>query len=728
MFGFSTIDIVVIVVYFLVLVYIGFRSMKTIHNQEDFFLAGRRFGKLVQTFAAFGQATSSDTAVSVTTTTVTNGAGGIWSALNLLFATPVYWMTSVWYRRMRVLSIGDFFEERFQSKSLAGAYAAVQAVYLMMLLSLGFNAMSKTVMALTPKTVEQFSVVEMAEYERSLELDKLEAVDYMSLSAAEKERLEQLHLEKPRNVFSHTSKEMLIWVVSIIVLIYSAAGGLHAAFVTDTVQGMFILLLSIILLPFAFTRINSLYGGSGALGAFRIMHEKLPESFFEVMGSPSNIDFTWYYILTISIMLTFTVMVDPNQLSTTGSARNEYTARLGCTTGCYLKRFCTVMWGVLGLAAIVLYGKSVRDPDLMWGHATRDLVGPLNLGLVGLVAVCFMAALMSSADCFMVTSSNLLTRNLYRVLVPSRTEEHYINIGRFLGAATIIGGAVITLGFESILQQMKFLWDFSIIFAAPFWLGILWRCATRKAAWFSVIAALVLFFIFPGILPFFAKGLRTNSYLLKMTDPRVVERQYTAHEMDVQERNEEIAKWDRLEADIKKLMPKPEPIEVGQRCTKHYLQPRKSIFWRDGVKMNEQGLLQGYGMLNPDLLLYDKLGFDLAKNPYALNETLRILTRMLMPIFIMVLVSYLTRPNDRRLLDMFYVKMKTPVLEDRQADQRELEISYSNPHRFDHLKMFPGTDWEFCRWNKVDIVGFTASMLIAFAIVGLLYLIVSIGG
>ena len=62
MFGLALIDILVIVAYFLVVIGIGFWSMRRIKNQEDYFLAGRRFGKLIQTFAAFGQATSSDSA------------------------------------------------------------------------------------------------------------------------------------------------------------------------------------------------------------------------------------------------------------------------------------------------------------------------------------------------------------------------------------------------------------------------------------------------------------------------------------------------------------------------------------------------------------------------------------------------------------------------------------------------------------------------------------------
>ena len=95
---------------------------------------------------------------------------------------------------------------------------------------------------------------------------------------------------------------------------------------------------------------------------------------------------------------------------------------------------------------------------------------------------------------------------------------------------------------------------------------------------------------------------------------------------------------------------------------------------------------------------------------------------------LLILLGYLTKPDDEKALDRFYAKMKTPVLVDRKADQRELELSYAKPHRFDHLKMFPNTSWEFCKWDKTDTVGFGIALLVAFGIIGLLLLVVSIGG
>ena len=52
----QTLDYVVLVSYFLVLIAIGVYASRKIHRQVDFFLGGRSFGKLLQTFAAFGAA------------------------------------------------------------------------------------------------------------------------------------------------------------------------------------------------------------------------------------------------------------------------------------------------------------------------------------------------------------------------------------------------------------------------------------------------------------------------------------------------------------------------------------------------------------------------------------------------------------------------------------------------------------------------------------------------
>ncbi len=677
MFGLPLLDTLVIVVYFSIVLGVGAWASRRVKSEEGFFLAGRRFGKFVQTFASFGQGTSADNAVGVTTTTFHNGAAGIWSSLLYLFGTPVYWFTSSWLRRLRVLTLGDFFVERYGSRRMGALYALIGAVGMMAFIALGFNAMAKTVLAITPAEIPL---------------------------------------------------DALVWGVCVIVMLYAAAGGLEAAFLTDTLQGIGIIALSILLIPFAWARINLLYGGQGMRGALRTIHARLPDSHFDIFGSPHAIDFTWYYIVALSVMALLTVVIQPNMLVTCGSARDEYAARYGFVVGSYLKRFCTVLWGVFGLAAIVLYAGYIDDSDLIWGYATRDLLGPLGLGLVGLMIACLMAALMSTADCLMLTCSSLLTHNLYRPLMAGRSPRHYVWAGRVFGAAVLLGSAWIALQFDTILQILRFIWEMNVALVPAFWLGMKWRRANRWGAWFSTVIGVVAFLVLPLLLPTVLPTLRTHPQLLQRTDPAPLVREYHATEADVRIREAEIEAWQTARDAGQSSGPRPEPLAVGQGFTRTYQLPRKAVFWTQDIRADDHGNLSGRGALSLELVLLDRLGFHLAQNPYALNETLRILIRTFSPLVVMLLVCLATPPDDPALLARFYAKMRTQVVADRSHDAEELAASLADPHRHEQQLLFPGSRWEFYRWNREDACGFLLSIGAVFAVLGFMQLLLTIGG
>jgi hypothetical protein len=63
--------------------------------------------------------------------------------------------------------------------------------------------------------------------------------------------------------------------------------------------------------------------------------------------------------------------------------------------------------------------------------------------------------------------------------------------------------------------------------------------------------------------------------------------------------------------------------------------------------------------------------------------------------------------------------MKTPVAKTLEDDAQEVELSYANPTRFDHLKLFPSSNWEFTRWDRTDALGLIACC----ALVGVVLLV-----
>jgi len=702
--GLSYVDLGIMLLYFGVIIFIGIRASFNIKNQEDYLLGGRKFGKLTSTFASFGQATSADGPAGVATTTFNNGASGIWSSLLMLFVTPLFWITAPWLRRLRMLTMGDFYLERYGSKKMAGTYAIIASIGMMGLLSVGYMAVSKTALAMTPKSVVELSQEESIEREKALELKQLESKDLRTLDISEKRKLDQLRIEKPRAIFSHINVNILIWGICLVVLLYTVLGGLEAAVYTDLLQGLFIILLSIILLPFAWSSINERYGGEGMLQALQHLHQNLPEQFFEIFGSPQTIDFTWYFILTAAIVSGLTVVTQPNQLVTAGAAKDEISARVGFVTGTFMKRIITVLWGMLGLAAILLYSGEITNSDLVWGHATRELLGSLNIGLVGLMLASMMAALMSTADCLMLTVSGLIVSNLYK----------------------LVGGAIITTQFDDILQILKFIWEFFVIFAAAFWLGLKWRKSNANGAWLSIGVSFGLFYLIPVLLPLIFPSLKTSPHLLKQTNPDPIEREYTARSMDVEARDNQIRAWNNLP--IAERMEKPEKLILGETFTKTFQLPKKSIYWSKSVKTAKQGDLSGSGYIYMELVLLNALGIDLTKNPFALNESIRMLIRLILPFLLLIIGSLLWKQKDERHLIPFYAKMRTPVSELGKEEDHKLvqEIMEDFETKKDML-ILPNSSWEFYKWKKLDWMGFLLSWGMVCLVLVLLYFAVTIG-
>ena len=86
--------------------------------------------------------------------------------------------------------------------------------------------------------------------------------------------------------------------------------------------------------------------------------------------------------------------------------------------------------------------------------------------------------------------------------------------------------------------------------------------------------------------------------------------------------------------------------------------------------------------------------------------TTRYLVDFLLPVLVLVVVSLLSRPTDPIRVARFYARMKTPVASNLDEDAKAVEASYANPTRYDHLKLFPNSNWEFTKWDKRDTIGF----------------------
>ena len=634
-------DYLVLFIYFSGMAAIGIWAMRQVKAQEDYFMGGRKFGKLFQTFAAFGAGTGSADPVNTARGTFANGMSGMWGVMYWLFVTPIYWISAVWYRRMRCLTLGDWFTERYESKPMGVAYAIFGCFYYIVYGAMLFTAIGKVGVPLLGE-----------------------------------------------ELMGTKTEYVLVPLVAVIVMMYGVLGGITAAYWTDLIQGICIILLSILLIPFGLNEVVKRFGAPGDswTDGFRVMHEQLPASTFEIVGGSAASEFPLYAIITIVIMNMIGIVLTPHFIVTGGgSAKSEHDARVGLVTGNFIKRFCTIGWVITALIVLTLYGDNqalIGDADMAWGVATRELLGPLGIGLVGLMLACLLAALMSSVDCYMLVCSALVVRNIYVPYGnPNATEQECLRLGRITGAIVVLGAVMVSVTMLDMFKQLELTWIVPMTFAALFWLGMYWRRATTKAGWITIVFCLLCFFVLPRAIPAVAPELRTHEAYLAVNSP--------------------------------------EGAAGGQ-----------SIYWTGGVKKNEEegGEKIGQGSFRFDMVIYDKLlGLDLTQYRKAALKTLEFPFKIIAPFLVMIIASLLTQPNSKKALDRLYVKMKTPVDPDPEGDAREIDVSYAQPDRFNDRKLFPGSNWEFERPTKMDFWGFVGCFVICFAIIGVVLWVARIG-
>ena len=101
-----------------------------------------------------------------------------------------------------------------------------------------------------------------------------------------------------------------------------------------------------------------------------------------------------------------------------------------------------------------------------------------------------LAAVMSTCDAQMVVSSGLFTENVYkRLLVPGRSDRHYVWVARVAGVGIVAAALVLQATFTDVIHAMKLIIKTPAAIGISMWFGIFWRRWNTKAVWIATIAA-----------------------------------------------------------------------------------------------------------------------------------------------------------------------------------------------------------------------------------------------
>ena len=657
-------DILVVVAYLVAVVWIGRRASGGTKSEDGFFLAGRKLGKLYQFFLNFGNATEPQGAVSTASFVYQQGAPGAWLSFQTVFMNPYFWFMNVWFRRVRLTTVSDLFEDRYASKGLSLFYATFQILVACVFLGFGNVTAYKIASSLVVKTETQWTAPDRVSVEGYRELKQLEKqVADGALPAGLQPRLELLRDRNARGeLHSYVTilNDVLFYAVfTLVVGAYIVMGGMAAAAVNEGLQSVLIIVFSLLLIP----------TGLAAIGGWKALATKVPARMFDLFGSGGTEQFS---VMSLGAILLVSIIQNgglSHNMGICGSARNEFAARSG-VSGTYLKRFMIILWAFAGLIAVAMFGAGgLSDPDATWGAMSNRLLGP---GLVGLMLAGVLAGTMSTLAAKALAISSLFVRNVYRQIWPDLDQVQGVFYARCTIVAVLVLGTLAAMVMGSFYDIVNVVLTVNIPFGATVLLTYWWRRVTAPAVWCCVILSALTILVIPWTASKF-NFLATNPALTQMSS-----------------------------------------------------KPGTGLYFSKVVHQNADDLASPLvasdartNRFNLEAWLVGKLGVNVVSLTPTQRFTLQFFFDGLFPFVVLIAVSLLTRPTDPARVALFYGKMKTPVGDTPELEAAAMAETRRNPARFDHTKLIPASNWEFCKWDRVDTIGFLACCAISAGIVGL---------
>src|SRR3979490_707157 len=293
-----------------------------------------------------------------------------------------------------------------------------------------------------------------------------------------------------------------IWVSSLTVGIYVASGGLFSAIFNEVLQ-FFLIWFGALLIP-----ILGLIEAGGWSGLVARIQHNFPEQNFTHAGStlghfednPMGMHWTGIVFGLGAVISMGYWTTDFLVVQRVLAAKDLRSAKMAPIIGSFFKMavpLIVILPGLLGLAVLPMH--LVPASSLQPGQYSYNEVLPLMLarycgpGLLGLGITALVAGFMAGMAGNVSAFATVWTYDIYGALINrNASDESKVRMGRWctlLGLIVSIGTAYLAMGFASIMDYVQALFGF---FIAPLFgtvlLGMLWKRVSRAAGFLGLLA------------------------------------------------------------------------------------------------------------------------------------------------------------------------------------------------------------------------------------------------
>lgn len=285
--------------------------------------------------------------------------------------------------------------------------------------------------------------------------------------------------------------QLSILCVGIVMVLYTVIGGLWAAVLSDAVQSIIIVVMTVIIFPVSYLHLGE---GSGLLAGFRRLVAEVPEGYLTTLqGTSGNL---WFYLAYfLNCLLGYNVAWHLAQRYY--SVPDERGARKMALLCAVLSFLGPLLWILPVMAAKVIF----PDISALWpalkepAEASYVSLALLLLphGLIGFVVSAVLSATLGQANDAFNWLSATITRDVYaRLYQRSRgvapTDRQQLNVARVTMLVVGVLGIAVAFyiprfggAFEFALQYYSLISAFYM----PVALGMIYR----RTPWWSAIAA-----------------------------------------------------------------------------------------------------------------------------------------------------------------------------------------------------------------------------------------------
>ncbi|HLG17457.1 MAG TPA: sodium:solute symporter [Blastocatellia bacterium] len=428
------IDYAVLVLYFAVILAIGYYFARRERTTTDYFLAGRNVAWWAVGASLFSSNIGSEHFIGLSGTGASSGmAVGHFEWLASIIVLILGWVFVPFYLRSRVYTMPEFLERRY-------------------------NGACRTYLASVSIIAYIFTKISVAIFAGAIVL--------------------------------HAVLGWSMWQSSLAIIvatgIYTIAGGLAAVIYTEVIQTV-VLIAGALVLTFI---------GLEHVGGFAGLRANLPADFFHMIKPPAHQDFPWTGIFFgAPILGIWYWCTDQVIVQRVLSARDVPNARGGTTVTGFLKILPVFMLIVPGMIARVLYpNEMAADSNTAFPILVVRL---MPAGLQGLMVAALLAALMSSLSAVFNSSSTIFTMDFYKKLRPTASERHLVFVGRTATAGMVLLGLLWIPFMGRISNELYVYLQKVQAYVAPpiaavFLLGVFWKRVNAHGAFAALLLGFVL--------------------------------------------------------------------------------------------------------------------------------------------------------------------------------------------------------------------------------------------